>query len=223
MIRLAWVGVQERARLRGTLSLAQAPVPRWLAPARWARRSQESRRLPDDRRRGLPRVARPACLAHGRGSAAHSSSAFSLQSGLPDVAVVAAVDSGDRLTGLSSETYDRSASPSCLREEVPLAHSRIGSHGRPNPAFVLCLLLMTVALVPLAYASPPDQTWVAGIYDEADFDDVVWLLSHLTIGYECAHDANAVTLLVRQLTCPTGPAHVSLRRSALHSRAPPTL
>jgi hypothetical protein len=30
-----------------------------------------------------------------------------------------------------------------------------------------------LALTPLAQASPPDQTWIAGLYDNADYDDVV--------------------------------------------------
>jgi len=30
------------------------------------------------------------------------------------------------------------------------------------------------ALPILAYASPPDQTWLGGWYDDADFDDVVF-------------------------------------------------
>jgi hypothetical protein len=32
-------------------------------------------------------------------------------------------------------------------------------------------------LLPLAYASPPDPTWIAGIYDNADYDDVVALVT----------------------------------------------
>jgi hypothetical protein len=30
-----------------------------------------------------------------------------------------------------------------------------------------------VALVPLAHASPPDPTWISGLYDGADHDDAV--------------------------------------------------
>jgi len=33
------------------------------------------------------------------------------------------------------------------------------------------------ALVPLAYGSPPDPTWVSGVYDNADYDDVVGLVT----------------------------------------------
>jgi len=37
------------------------------------------------------------------------------------------------------------------------------------------LLLGPVALPALAYASPPDSLWIPGIYDDADYDDVVSL------------------------------------------------
>jgi hypothetical protein len=39
---------------------------------------------------------------------------------------------------------------------------------------VACLVLgMLAGIAPLAHASPPDPTWIAGLYDDADFDDVV--------------------------------------------------
>jgi len=48
----------------------------------------------------------------------------------------------------------------------------------PRPAGLSMLLaLLLIDPVTLAYASPPDQTWLAGIYDQADFDDVVGLLT----------------------------------------------
>ena len=42
---------------------------------------------------------------------------------------------------------------------------------------VTLLALLVVVPVTLAHASPPDQTWLAGVYDQADFDDVVDLLT----------------------------------------------
>jgi len=42
---------------------------------------------------------------------------------------------------------------------------------------VTLLALLIIVPVTLAHASPPDQTWLAGIYDQADFDDVVGLLT----------------------------------------------
>jgi hypothetical protein len=40
---------------------------------------------------------------------------------------------------------------------------------------VLCLtiILVAIALAALAEATPPDQTWISGFYDNADYDDVV--------------------------------------------------
>src|SRR5215467_3814942 len=42
---------------------------------------------------------------------------------------------------------------------------------------VTLLALLVIVPVTLAHASPPDQTWLAGVYDQADFDDVVGLLT----------------------------------------------
>jgi hypothetical protein len=44
---------------------------------------------------------------------------------------------------------------------------------------LLAILLagLLVALVPLAHASPPDETWIAGLYDDGDYDDVVLALA----------------------------------------------
>src|SRR5215831_10635795 len=45
----------------------------------------------------------------------------------------------------------------------------------PGPlAFSLCILISSLSV--LAYASPPDPSWVRGVYDDADFDDVVCLI-----------------------------------------------
>ena len=61
----------------------------------------------------------------------------------------------------------------------PGAESRDrGLATRPAPgawarACVLALLGVLAALVPLAHASPPDPLWIPGIYDAADFDEVV--------------------------------------------------
>ena len=48
---------------------------------------------------------------------------------------------------------------------------------RPDGLSAMLLMLLLVTPVTLAYASPPDQTWLAGVYGQADFDDVVGLLT----------------------------------------------
>ena len=37
----------------------------------------------------------------------------------------------------------------------------------------MLLASVLVTLVPLAHFSPPDPTWIAGLYDDADHDDAV--------------------------------------------------
>jgi len=50
---------------------------------------------------------------------------------------------------------------------------------RPPPVrfwAALLTLVLVVVLRPLAHASPADPTWIGGFYDDADFDDVVYLV-----------------------------------------------
>jgi len=42
---------------------------------------------------------------------------------------------------------------------------------------VLALMLVLSALTPLAYASPPDPTWVSGFFDDGDNDNAVFLIT----------------------------------------------
>ena len=41
----------------------------------------------------------------------------------------------------------------------------------------MLLAFLLIAPITLAHASLPDQTWLEGVYDEADFDDVIGLLT----------------------------------------------
>jgi hypothetical protein len=41
----------------------------------------------------------------------------------------------------------------------------------------LLLVALTSGLAPLAYASPPDPSWIRGVYDDADGDDAVGLIT----------------------------------------------
>ena len=51
---------------------------------------------------------------------------------------------------------------------------------RSRITLVLLLGLALLTLAALAHASPPDQTWLPGIYDDADFDDVIGLITSLS-------------------------------------------
>src|SRR5262245_10687219 len=53
--------------------------------------------------------------------------------------------------------------------------------GTVSSALALLLLGVFAGLVPLAHASPPDPTWIAGFYDGADFDDVVLAIVSLAV------------------------------------------
>src|SRR5262245_41099578 len=48
-----------------------------------------------------------------------------------------------------------------------------GSAGR----LTLLVSLVLVLLTPIAFASPPDPSWIPGLYDGADFDDVVLVVT----------------------------------------------
>jgi hypothetical protein len=51
---------------------------------------------------------------------------------------------------------------------------------RHRLALVTLLGFALLTFVALAHASPPDETWQPGIYDDADFDDVITLITLLS-------------------------------------------
>lgn len=61
---------------------------------------------------------------------------------------------------------------------IDWGRSRRGAvRGRRARVWLVGLLLLVLAsLQGFAYASPPDPSWVPGLYDDADYDDVVVLL-----------------------------------------------
>ena len=89
--------------------------------------------------------------------------------------------------------------------------------------FASLAIVVTLILVPaIAFASPPDQLWIAGIYDGADGDDIV------TLVYEAAGVEAAWTRSVPLLPRSSEILLVSVL-SAIHrlpacqsTRAPPT-
>jgi len=90
-------------------------------------------------------------------------------------------------------------------------------HGPVLLAIALCILLN-----PLAAASPPDATWIPGIYDAADFDDVVIRLGLLAVICDAfATPSLALDSLVRPLTLPGRRPLVCRSRPTPQGRAPP--
>ena len=94
-----------------------------------------------------------------------------------------------------------------------------------NPLRVVVVglvLTLTSALPALAHASPPDPSWIPGIYDDADFDDVVTLVVMGT-GNLLPDAPVELWFVPRWVESPVIPeAAPELRREAPdHSRAPP--
>src|SRR5215813_4634897 len=112
-------------------------------------------------------------------------------------------------------------SASEFRRQAGIATSAVGQCA--NRAALIALVALRVVLAPLAEASPPDLTWIAGIYDEGDFDDVVtqvgslasicdWAIAPTLFRYSCGSVATPGLL---------APGRES--RIARHDRAPPLL
>lgn len=96
------------------------------------------------------------------------------------------------------------------------------------PGVSRVLLVVLVLIVPptlpaLAYASPPDPSWVEGIYDDADSDDVVVLVTSGTgnVGPVVLTDLRPTAAPVGTLPQSTEKATLAFSTSAVRPRAPP--
>jgi hypothetical protein len=93
---------------------------------------------------------------------------------------------------------------------------------RRRQGVALALLGMLVLLGTLAHASPPDPTWIGGLWDDADFDDVV---NRVTSGLSTVEslsstEARPSWLCVSPAVADTE-ALCSIRLRSPDSRAPP--
>jgi len=88
---------------------------------------------------------------------------------------------------------------------------------------VVVLLALLVGLLPLAYASPPDQTWLSGLYDNADYDDVIIALTSTVAAADGAPtpELRPTTEVCQPLRVPEPLRPESAFRSPYHLRAPP--
>jgi len=88
---------------------------------------------------------------------------------------------------------------------------------------ITLLLALLIGLMPLAYASPPDQTWLSGFYDNADYDDVVLTVtsavgaSDATPAPDLGHVISVLRMLRPSEPAPPEPGF----RSPYRFRAPP--
>src|SRR5262249_39282248 len=88
----------------------------------------------------------------------------------------------------------------------------------------LLLLAPLFVLVAMGYASPPDPSWIAGVYDAADHDDVIVLITSgsAAAGPGGMNDVRP-SLIVVASPVPPGAGAVSARGPSHESvRAPPS-
>jgi hypothetical protein len=90
---------------------------------------------------------------------------------------------------------------------------------------LLLLLLASamLALTPAALASPPDQHWLTGVYDDADYDDVVLavLESVALVELPSPHDSQIDEATVAVVFRTDERVYVAPLRSSNLPRAPP--
>jgi hypothetical protein len=88
---------------------------------------------------------------------------------------------------------------------------------------IVLLPLAAIALSGLAHASPPDPTWIQGIYDDDDGDSIVTLIASGT-GHTPEAAPTALPFfvpLIAQLTPMSERKPLQVWASAAPSRAPP--
>ena len=94
---------------------------------------------------------------------------------------------------------------------------------RSHTVGIFFLTALIISAVCLARASPPDPTWIPGIYDNADYDDVIGLLTDTSAVRKLPLVALDSVCLVLWFV-PGGPASVVPDASLLgfRFRSPPT-
>jgi len=86
----------------------------------------------------------------------------------------------------------------------------------------LVLVAVLLALTPLAHAGPPDPTWISGIWDDGDFDDVVAYITSAAGSLPPPLPCHIRPVALPALLSTLGfPAQVSAPPSASSPRAPP--
>lgn len=89
-------------------------------------------------------------------------------------------------------------------------------------ALVLILLASPAALVPLAHASPPDPAWIRGIYDNADYDEVVAAATSTDSTLDLIPPVSPIPIVVRLIRPATPASPTAPSPPAFRNRSPPT-
>jgi hypothetical protein len=83
------------------------------------------------------------------------------------------------------------------------------------------LVGLTCGLTPVAYATPADPSWISGLYDGADYDDVVFLVSSGAAAVTLSLPALLQSLDVVGIPRLASELVQTATVSAFQSRAPP--
>ena len=88
---------------------------------------------------------------------------------------------------------------------------------------IVGLVVALLALAPVAHASPPDQSWITGLYDNADFDDVVLFITGVlgAVQPSTVSSLRAVAAAVGLVTSIDNEPRQPSPQSCDLSRAPP--
>jgi len=89
---------------------------------------------------------------------------------------------------------------------------------------VLVLVALMLTLTALAYADPPDPTWIPGLWDDDDFDDVVGYITSAAGVFHTPADCELRPVALPGVLKPSAfqAATASVPRSASSPRAPPS-
>jgi len=88
------------------------------------------------------------------------------------------------------------------------------------------IVAVQCALVPLAHASPPDPTYLAGIWDDADYDEIIILVTSANGSIDTTHHESELIrpLVVVAVILPGENSLLPAASLSLQpSRAPPAL
>ena len=95
----------------------------------------------------------------------------------------------------------------------------------PQRAFTLLVVAAMMLLAVLAHASPPDPDWIGGFWDNADYDDVVLLVTS-GLGAADSHSTDAArpVVLISPLAATPDENQLAARpRLSSAPRAPPSV
>ena len=92
----------------------------------------------------------------------------------------------------------------------------------PSGVCALALALILCAITPAAHASPPDASWIPGVYDDDDQDEVIGLVTSATGAERRAGEALLPLLVLVDSPRPAQSGFIRLSEQSFASvRAPP--